>query len=135
MSIRTTNSELKKNYSSFVWLYEPYTMLQYENAFCHTIGLYGVNYQAYIVPNDRWQGTVILCGDRAKGIKVKSDYKLEELFNNKIKEYLSSVILSDDMRKQFVRDMLVAFVTGINTNKSVNDFDELTKEVFKTYKI
>lgn len=133
--IKTTNNELKKSYSSFIWLFQPYTMLKYENPFCYTAGIYGKNYDVYMVPNDRWQGTVILHGDRTGHMKVKDDFKLEELFNKKIKEYLSSVILSDDMRKQFVRDMLVAFVTGINTNKSVDDFEELTKEIFKTYKI
>ena len=135
MSIRTTNKELKRCYGVFIWLHEPYTLLKYEEPFCHTIGIYGKNYDVYMVPNDRWQGTVILHGDRSGGMKTKSDIELESKFNNKIKEYLSSVIVSDDVRKQFVRDMLVAFVTGINTNKSVNDFDELTKEIFKTYKI
>lgn len=129
--IKTTNNELKKSYSSFVWLYEPYTLLKYENAFCYTQGIYGINYKAYLVPNDRWQGTVILHGDRSGGMKTKSDIELESKFNNAVNDFLSMNIVSDDTRKQFVRDMLVAFVTGINTN--CNDFNKLTAEIQKKY--
>ena len=130
-SIRTTNNELKRCYSVFIWLYEPYTMLKYEEPFCHTIGKYGKNYDVFRVPNDRWQGTVILHGDRSGGMKTKSNSKLEEQFNNAVNDFLSMNIISDDSRKQFVRDMLVAFVTGINTK--CNDFNKLTAEIQKKY--
>ena len=117
MSVLVTNKALKECYRDcFVWLHDRTPFLTYENPVYYTRGLYGVNFQGYIVPNERWQGTLILCGDRTGNIPVMSNYELEKEYADGLKDmFAKHPEYTDEDKKQYTRTQLVNFISHLLT--------------------
>lgn len=107
-TIKTTNSELKKVFTSFVWMEHPSPLLKYERPIAHTEGIYGFNFYVYYVPEGRWDGIAILSGDRCGNMKVKRSFELEDKYSNMIKE-------TDT--KEDVRQYLIKFISELIIKK------------------
>lgn len=117
-SVLASVKEIKRVYLTFIWVEDYSPLLKYERPVCHTRGIYGFNFAVYNVPNDRWENVALCCGDRSHGITTIHNWKIEDKYTKKVKEYLEqNKELSDDEKKEFVRENLVQMVTEILQHK------------------
>lgn len=133
MSVLVKQSELKKAYTSFIWIDSIHPLLKYERAICHTTGIYGFNYRVYNVPNDRWNGVAIVCGDRSAGLKVRRDFRLEDEYLLKASLVINNNTLKDDEKKNTIQNLLIQFVTDIMRDRLIsdNEYEKIKLELIK----
>lgn len=118
LSVLASVKEIKRVYLTFIWVEDYSPLLKYERPVCHTRGIYGFNFAVYNVPNDRWENVALCCGDRSYGITTIHNWEIEDKYTKKVKEYLEqNKELSDDEKKEFVRENLVQMVTEILQHK------------------
>lgn len=114
MSLEVKQSALKQEFTSFVWMENGHPLLQYERPIAHTRGVYGINYVVRYVPNNRWDGVAILCGDRRANMPILRDFDWENYYRIELENYFkNNPNLTEKEKRDYTQEQLIQFVTHV----------------------